>query len=62
MWFMPPQARSKLSQIQASQEEVKRSIEEYGSILNGTGSVNLADAFPPGEALVRNLGTELNSQ
>ncbi|XP_072560226.1 epidermal growth factor receptor substrate 15-like 1 isoform X2 [Paramormyrops kingsleyae] len=40
------QARSKLSQIQASQEEVKRTIEEYGSILNGTGSINLADTFP----------------
>ncbi|XP_048845010.1 epidermal growth factor receptor substrate 15-like 1 isoform X2 [Brienomyrus brachyistius] len=45
------QARSKLSQIQASQEEVKRTIEEYGSILIGTGSINLTDAFPPGDAL-----------
>lgn len=40
------QARSKLSQIQDSQQEVSKSIEQYNSTLNGThgGSMtNLAD-------------------
>lgn len=40
------QARSKLSQIQDSQQEVSKNIEQYNSTLNGThgGSMtNLAD-------------------
>ncbi len=49
------QARSKLSQIQDSQHEISKSIEQYSSTLNGThgGSMtNLADmseGFPEKE-------------
>jgi epidermal growth factor receptor substrate 15 len=49
------QARSKLSQIQDSQQEMNKSIEQYNSTLNGThrGSMtNLADmseGFPDRE-------------
>uniref|UniRef100_UPI003AAA5B6E epidermal growth factor receptor substrate 15-like 1 n=1 Tax=Centroberyx gerrardi TaxID=166262 RepID=UPI003AAA5B6E len=70
------QARSKLSQIQDSQQEVSKSIEQYNSTLNGThgGSMtNLADmsegfsdrengGFPPMEDPFKVKPSVFNSQ